>query len=461
MSGTRMSALLAVAAAIAAAIALNLYAVRHGFRLDLTERGVFSLSPETERALHSLDRPAGVVFFYDERSRQMADLRELLERYGAASRWLEVASVDPILQPGAAARYAAAFPETPILAGHAIFSSGDRRFMESASSEEAFTNGILRASRGAGARICFSSGHAENDPFSFESHDHFESELGHDHHGGAARRVVERHGLGDARRALEILGYSVETRVTARGPEALEGCQVLVVASPQSAFAKDESTVVRAFLAAGGNALFLLETGRGGGLEALLADYGIEAPGGRVADPIHHYWTDPYTPAVATYPRHRITRGLPLTFFPGAAPLRPVGEGSPPDVVVTPLVLTSAEATLASGSPGPHALMVYAIKTVRRGEEDARVSRVAVVGDGDFATNSFFSAMGNRDLFLNTVHVLSSADHYVGIAPRTYVSPSLELTGRQMWGSFFVATVAMPALLLGAGLVVSLRRRFG
>jgi hypothetical protein len=54
-----------------------------------------------------------------------------------------------------------------------------------------------------------------------------------------------------------------------------------------------------------------------------------------------------------------------------------------------------------------------------------------VVGDSDFATNSFFHIMGNGTLFLNTVNYLGAQENLIGLQPRTATSPaSTSPTGR-------------------------------
>ena len=73
-------------------------------------------------------------------------------------------------------------------------------------------------------------------------------------------------------------------------------------------------------------------------------------------------------------------------------------------------------------------------------------SRIAVVGDSDFATNSFFHIMGNARLFLNTVNYLAAEENLIGIEPRTYDLPRVNLTNRQMKGTFFLSVILVPFL---------------
>jgi hypothetical protein len=100
--------------------------------------------------------------------------------------------------------------------------------------------------------------------------------------------------------------------------------------------------------------------------------------------------------------------------------------------------------------PGPHTLMVVAL---RRADEGPR-SRIAVVGDSDFATNSFFHIMGNGTLFVNTVTFLAAQENLIGLQPRTADLPRVQLTNRQMKGTFFLSVLLVPAMLAVVGTAV-------
>jgi ABC-type uncharacterized transport system involved in gliding motility auxiliary subunit len=86
-------------------------------------------------------------------------------------------------------------------------------------------------------------------------------------------------------------------------------------------------------------------------------------------------------------------------------------------------------------------------------------SRIAVIGDADFATNSFFHILGNGTLFLNTVNYLAAQENLIGLEPRTYDLPRVDLTNRQMKGTFFLSIILIPALMAVVGIAVWWRRR--
>ena len=107
--------------------------------------------------------------------------------------------------------------------------------------------------------------------------------------------------------------------------------------------------------------------------------------------------------------------------------------------------------------------MTLMVVALRRGARDGgaglRASRLAVVGDSDFATNSFFHIMGNGALFVNTINYLAAQESLIGIPPRTYDPPRVNLTNRQMKATFFASVVLVPALLTVAGTAVWWKQR--
>ncbi len=107
---------------------------------------------------------------------------------------------------------------------------------------------------------------------------------------------------------------------------------------------------------------------------------------------------------------------------------------------------------------GPNTLMVVALRRAVGADgvaaEGEPRSRIAVVGDSDFATNSFFHIMGNGALFLNTVNYLAAQENLIGITPRGSDLPRVNLTNRQMKATFVLAVVLVPALLAVVGTAV-------
>jgi ABC-type uncharacterized transport system involved in gliding motility auxiliary subunit len=467
-------------------IALGYLSVRYPLRFDLTEAGLYSLSEQTATMLKRLEKPVRIVFFHDPLMRKTVELYELM---ADQTDLVTVEFHDPTLNPARARLLGVQF------AGTAVMESEDRTLQVNGATETDVANGILRVSQGVKQSVCFLDGHGEADPLSMESHDHTEGAPGHTHGLGVQYVRHERHGLAKARHGLETLNYEVEKVSLVQGAEVLSDCAVLVVPGPKVALLPTEVAAVRAYLAAGGNAFFMLDPFVVTGLEPVIGEYGVVLDDAIVIDDASHFWADISAPAVTSYNRHQVTRDLPLTFYPGVRSLSPTPERVP-GTAVTPLVNSSkssygettpsrAEFDEDEDLPGPTTLMAVvnrrpvtagdaaaiwlgpeangAPAMSQSGEDTPSAvtgrSRIAVVGDSDFATNSFFHFLGNGNLFLNTVNYLAAQENLIGIEPRTYDLPRLSLTNRQMKGTFFLSVILIPALLAVVGVAVWWRQR--
>lgn len=413
----------------------------------------------------------------------MRETVELYEQIAAQNPQITVEFFDPLLNPAQAKLRGIEF------AGTALFQSESRKLIVNGPTETDIANGILRISQAKQQVACFLDGHGEPDAFSLESHDHMEGETGHAH--GLETKVVqhERHGMAKARSGLEAMNYLVEKISLIQNKAALSRCSVLVVAGPQIALLPGEVQAIDTFLDEGGSALFMLEPFVTTGLEPVIEKFGIVVDNTMVIDPASHFWADPSTPAVSDYNRHEITARLPLSFFPGVRSLsatsEPIAGVSVRPVVNTSkksyssLDKTSAQLVEGQSQKGPLIIMVTANinpSTVEsaetlmrkiRGEEviepipdtARKAARIVVVGDADFATNSFYHILGNGALFLNTVNFLASRENLIGLEPRTYDLPYVSMTNTQMKATFFLSIILIPLLMAAIGVAVWWRRR--
>ena len=109
---------------------------------------------------------------------------------------------------------------------------------------------------------------------------------------------------------------------------------------------------------------------------------------------------------------------------------------------------------------GPVAVMAAASWSTPKGE-----ARLVVVGDSDFAANSFLDLLGNRALVLNAVAWSVSAGELIGARSPSEVmalrplSP-LVLSTRAGHALFLGLVVLQPLLVLAIGTTLALRRRW-
>jgi ABC-type uncharacterized transport system involved in gliding motility auxiliary subunit len=85
--------------------------------------------------------------------------------------------------------------------------------------------------------------------------------------------------------------------------------------------------------------------------------------------------------------------------------------------------------------------------------------RLVVVGDGDFASNSFIPYMANSDLALAMVRWAAREEQTPTVAVRMPVPRLVLLTKSQMQRVFLIIEVILPLSVVAVGAVVWWRRR--
>src|SRR6185369_5037188 len=116
-------------------------------------------------------------------------------------------------------------------------------------------------------------------------------------------------------------------------------------------------------------------------------------------------------------------------------------------------------ARLQAEAPGPHVLAVAAEGGLPGAAVGAPRMRAIVVGDGDFASNSFLPYLSNGDLAMAMVRWLVREERTTTVATRIPVPPMILLSGAQMKAVFLLVEVALPLAVLALGAMIWWRRR--
>jgi hypothetical protein len=74
-----------------------------------------------------------------------------------------------------------------------------------------------------------------------------------------------------------------------------------------------------------------------------------------------------------------------------------------------------------------------------------------VIGDSDFASNSFLPYVANGDLALAMVRWLARDEHATAVKSRIPAPPLILLTKPQMQGIFLIVVVLLPLSVIGLG----------
>ena len=158
-------------------------------------------------------------------------------------------------------------------------------------------------------------------------------------------------------------------------------------------------------------------------------------------DPLNHYGSDDDKVAVPYYPPHPITRRIALTIFPNTRPIR-VGA-APPGVNTTILASSSKDSYLRpvsqatasqlepTGSDAPHGAAVLAVAVEGRWPDGAadqtKPFRLVLVGNSNFATNSYFPYVSNGDLAVAMVRWFAEDEARPAAKPQSF-SPAQQIT---------------------------------
>jgi hypothetical protein len=456
---------LVILGALALTLLANIALYHHDMHFDVTHERAFTPSPEAQRVVQGLTTDVDLLYFYQKQHPAGRLAKRLVEIMTRLNPRLHVRTVDLDQYPGLANTYGVRVYNV------AVLESSGRRLHVVSTDDRDIALGLLRVTRATVKTICFAVGHGEYDIDNMEYHTHFEGVHTHSHGAeGIGVVLMEQHGLGRLRRALESLGLSTQQVTLATTGRIPEACAVLVEANPHTMYAPSESAVLADYFARGGAVLLMVDLAfpvepR---LAALLAQAGVRVGDGVVVDPLDHYFTDEQMVAVTRYATHAITHGLALSFYPG---VRPLAALLAPAITVTPLFLSSAESyvqPLSGRAEKPAAAKVRGPQVLAIASEGvwpgaphahAQTFRLVVSGDADFASNSFFPYMSNSDVVLAMLAWLVREEHAPTVKPPIEVLPTVVLTRQQVYGIFAVTVLGLPSLVAALGGVIWWRRR--
>ena len=426
-------------------VLLNVLAVRHNQKWDVTADKALTLSAQTAKILEGLSTPVTVTAFFPEGTEGREQLKGLLGQYADRAPQLKVSFVDPDKSPELARQLGIRDY------GTTVFSSGDQTFRTTQATEEALTNALVRVTRKGKKTVCFLSGHEEHSP-----------------------EDTQRVGYSTAKKALEEQGFATRELLLLKEPEVPADCAVLVVAGPTKPLLQQELNALKAFLEHGGKVLLLLDPMTTTGLEPLLAAWGVELRSDVVIDTMSRLFGGSYTtPILTEYPPHDITRDfrvatfLPLARSVDAAKVLPEGvtfsaiaRTSPQSWGETNLKDDKAEFNAGGDLKGPLTVAgLFEKKEVFATKDASAHAQLLVVGDSDFAENAYYGFSGNGDLFQNMVSYLAKEEDLIAIRPKDSKPSPLSLTRAQAATLFYASVVAAPLTLVLGGLTIWWKRK--
>jgi ABC-type uncharacterized transport system involved in gliding motility auxiliary subunit len=427
---------------------VNILSIRHKHRFDFTSSGIFTLAPQTQKIVSNLPREISMTAFFQSESPTKSEFKNLMDGYLGLSDKIKLTFVDPDKNPAIVKQYGVT------TYGSVVLESGKQETKVQNPSEENMSNAILKVIKDEKKKIYFLEGHGER---SLDN--------------------TEGQGYSNAKKSLERDGFQVEKLLLLQVGKVPDDADALVIAGPEKPVLAQEQKALEDFLQNGGSVVLLIDPQTNSGLEQFLARWGIELKEDIVIDPMSKMFGGDYAaPVVSQYMMHDITKDFALpTIFPV---LRSVTAKQVEGVTVSELLQTGANswAEMDFGGkkvkfdegvdqPGPVTIAVVASKKTDSADKpasdadvkeekvtpSAKPGNLMVLGDSDFANNTYFNFSGNGDFFLNTTSWLAEEESLISIRPKERKDSPINLTSDTGAALFFAGTVLFPGVVVLVG----------
>ena len=446
----RGRALLAPAAALAVAVAVNLVPIPAQARWDLTAAGRYTLSQASKEVLQRLGVDARVTAFEPNGSTDASDARILLDQFAHSDSRIGYRVLDFSHSRGEALRLGVRDD------GEVAVEVGQRREVVSPLTELTVTSALQRLARGRAQQLCSLAGHGER-----ELDD--SAPAGYD----SARSLLEDNAVGTAR-----LDLTVADRVPPQ-------CTVLALVDPRAPLLPREVQIIDDWMAHSGRMLVERDP-NGPDLDAVTTRWGLRLLPGIVFDPSRGLAGDPTSVLVNTFPTESpVAKDVSGALFTTAGgvttaasedtglSVAKVAQSSDASYLhLDPA--TTAYAPQRGDRAGPVVIAGAADRSMVQPGGETRVpsggpsiarTRLLVVADAEWASNEFLGELDNRRLFANGINWLAGEEDIVAVGGENPDLRRLDLTPSRRTLMGAAAMGGLPGLALLAGAGVWLRRR--
>jgi ABC-type uncharacterized transport system involved in gliding motility auxiliary subunit len=427
---------------------LNFLANRYNKTFDATASKQFTLSDQTIKIAKNLKQD--VTISYWDQPTQFPAARDLLDRYKNLSSKIDVQYQD--VEKNRTKAIAAGVTRR----GAVLVDTGTKHQEAKSLSEEEVTGALVRALKTGDRLACFVTGSGEH-----------------------TLDDADRNGYGQLKTLVESNNYKTQSVNLLQKPELPKECTMLVVGGPSRDYLQPEVDAIKSFVENGGRAIFMLDPplkfakqniDENSALSGVLAGWGVTLDKDLVLDTSgvgQLYGLGPEIALVSNYATHPIVRemkrlsaGFPIT--------RSLEIKNGEKTTVEKLFETSddafATANLSaseikqspSDKKGPFTL--GAAGTFKGGAEGGG-GRFVVAGSSSWVANAYLRIAGNRDLFLNMMNWLSADEDLISIRPKEPEDRRLNMNRNQMALVFYSSVLAIPLLILMAGISVWWKRR--
>jgi ABC-type uncharacterized transport system involved in gliding motility auxiliary subunit len=452
--------------AVGLIVVVNVFAALNERRWDLTEQGVYSLSPKTTKVVSSLKQPVRFVALDNPQVQATEQTRELLNLYRYANdKRVSFEIIDPRTRP-------VEVDALGMKQGNLLYVAYGEESQKAVArinqiDEQSITNAIIKLTRGASKRVYYVQGHGE-----------------------PALDSRAQGGLKEFSDALSDEHVTVQGLILAVEGSVPEDAAAVFVVAPKKEIPEEELRALESYVQSGGRLLLFNnpEDRASKSIRTLASKFGIAVGEDMILDQQLRLFAGPQMAVqfvAQDFGAHAITEGMtrtePLifTFASSVSKASSADSKAEYETLVRSGANSWAESNVsglfaADGATasldsediaGPVSLAVVMERTIEQKTDDGSgdtsfgvSSRVVVFGDATWIENGNLSAMGNRDLALNAVNWSIGEEGGVAIGPkkmRASVAPIPQATFNIILALSFLG----PELILVLGLFVWWKRR--
>jgi ABC-type uncharacterized transport system involved in gliding motility auxiliary subunit len=431
---------------LAVLVVLNFLANRYDKTYDTTSNKQFTLSDQTIKIVKNLKQDVSISYW--DLPTQFQAAHDLLDRYKDLSPKIDVHYED--VEKNITQARAAGVTRR----GEVQVQTGGKTQEAKSLSEEEVTGALVRALKTGDKLACFAEGAGEH-----------------------TLDDADRNGYGQLKTLIDSNNYKTQSINLLQKPEIPKDCSMVIVGGPSRDYLQPAVDALKNYVESGGKAIFMLDPplkfakqniDDNSALVNLLASWGVTADKDLVLDTSgvgQLYGLGPEIALVSSYGTQPIVASMKrlASGFPIARSLE-IKNGdkttveklfeSTDDSFATTNLAASEIKQSPSDKKGPFVL--GAAGTYNTGKEGGRF---VVVGSSSWVANTYLRLAGNRDLFLNMMNWLSADEDLISIRPKEPEDRRLTMTRSQMALAFYSSVLAIPLLILAAGLSVWWKRR--
>ena len=445
--------------AVALVIIVNLIMTKLDIQLDVTDDGKFSLDPETVRLLEGIDEDI-TIYYFVQSGGESPYFDNLFTKYDDYNSRVKVEYKDPVLHP----KFASQYVKDSVTTNSFLVvneSTGKAKYVPTSEvlvqefNYNTFSSQTTGVSLESGLNAAIQHVTNDNLPVLYS---------------------VEGHGEAGVSTTLSTLleknNITVnDIRLLTQG-NIPEDCDILFINQPQTDYTPEEIEMVKEYLAAGGDAILLLDfkTPELEAFNGLLTYYGMDVHEGIQCEGDSRYcmYQMPHVVLPTVY-NTEITESVRNRKYVLAQTVSGITlrEDKRETLTIEKLLetseasyLKSTEAETLEKEEGDLSgrFLVGLNLTEAAGEGE---TRIAVYSAKFFLDDTLIqnSSYGNMDILLNTINVFTEQENAVAVPAKSLMEEQLTVPSAAGNKLLLCTTVLLPLGIIGVGIYVVVRRR--